>query len=292
MARVAVVGNATTDRIRWDGRVVERPGGTVVYASLALASLGHDVRAVGHAPEPARDLLRGAGVDAEHLRPADPGTRFVNVYREPGREQWAKPGPSPAIEGPEALAGADAVLLGPVLGEVPPGAVEPSGAVCLVDVQGYVRRLGEPGEDGFRPVEPTWPDALPACSHARGSVEELAPALDVRDQRALADRLSDHAGAPATVTSGAGGALAVDGRVHRARLPAVEAEDPTGAGDVFDAGLLDALVDEQGTGEALAWAAAAAERFLARGRDPLPERMPDRDVVRERARDAEVTVED
>jgi sugar/nucleoside kinase (ribokinase family) len=48
-----------------------------------------------------------------------------------------------------------------------------------------------------------------------------------------------------------GAAALVDGRLSRASAPPVEAIDTTGAGDAFDAGFLDAILDHPSTSEAL-----------------------------------------
>jgi hypothetical protein len=142
VARVAVLGNATLDSILADGGEVQRPGGTVLYASSALAALGQEVRAVGHAPPSARDLLADAGVDVADLTATSDPTRFVNDYRGDRRDQRARPGPEPVPRQAAARDAVDAVLVGPVLGEVPAELELLEAPVRVVDVQEYARSLG------------------------------------------------------------------------------------------------------------------------------------------------------
>lgn len=291
MARLVIVGNATHDLNRTGLIAARQPGGTLLYATLALDAMGHEVRPIGYAPLRAYLTLRLTEVDRTGLHLAFPGTRFLNEYDGQQREQWARQGSGKAIEDASLLDDAEGVLLGPVLREVPADLTLPLGVPSLLDVQGTIRRLSEETTLlGYHRVEiDTEGLTLPRATHVRGSIEEVAPIVGTDDPEAAAKALSKRTGAPAIVTLGPDGALAYDGEaLHRAQLPAVEVEDPTGAGDVFDAGLLHALVEGEGLEQGLALACAVAGLFLANVADEVRfrDRFPSLDAVEARAEDA------
>jgi sugar/nucleoside kinase (ribokinase family) len=273
VAGIAVVGNATHDVIETGLVGSRRAGGTVLYASIALHRLGHDVQPIGHAPLRAYLAARRAGLNRSRLRLALRATKFKNVYENGQREQWASAGVG-TIEGPLNLTDHEAVLLGAVLGELPDRIELPEGPV-LVDLQGQLRSLGETDLWGWQRVEPATPPELwPGVTHVRGSIEELAPWLSTRDPAQAARRLHEHVDRTAIVTMGSKGAVAYDGTLQRARPDPVDTDDPTGAGDVFDAGLLQALVHGRGLDQALNTACSAASRFLATGGGLNPNHFP------------------
>lgn len=288
MAKVCVVGNATHDLIRTGLIADRRPGGTLLYASLALDALGHDVRPVGNAPLRAYWTLRFAGVDRTHLSLAFPGTRFLNEYEEGRRTQWARQGPGRAIHDASILDDADGILLGPVLGEVPADLEVPEGLPCVLDVQGSIRSLGSSNLWGYQRVEVTHGAfELPDSTHACASVEELEPLAGTRNPERAGRWLAEQARRPTVVTMGAQGAMALDDEAHRARLDPVPTEDPTGAGDVFDAGLLHGLLEGVGLDRCLALGCAAAGLFLEREDERrLVDRFASPEAVEKRADEA------
>lgn len=289
MARVCVVGNATHDLIRTGLIADRRPGGTLLYASLALQALGHEVRPVGNAPLRAYLTLRWHGVDRAGLKLAVPGNRFLNEYEAGAREQWARDGPGPAVGDPAHLQDTDAVLLGPVLGEVDTDLPVPQQVPSLIDLQGAVRRLGS-STRLWRWREVELVDELPpipAVQLVRASREEVAPILDVVEPEALVRKLAERTQRPAVVTLGPEGAVGYDGELHRARLPALEVEDPTGAGDVFDAGLVHGMLEGVELERGLALGCAAAAGFLEReDARRLGDRFADREAVERQAGEA------
>lgn len=295
MARIAVVGNATQDRNKAGLRTERRPGGTLLYASLALTSLGHEVVPVGYAPLRAYNWMWRSGLDLAHVNVGIPGVQFLNKYPEgEARRQWARGGPRGPLEiDDQVLDEADAVLLGPVLGEVSPETRLPPDLLSLVDLQGNVRSLGSPNPIlRWRPVEvdPDDPeDQIPTTTHVRGSLEEAAALTDEDEPDPAARTLAERTGADAVVTDGGAGAYGWDGTLHRARPPLLDVEDPTGAGDVFDAGLLHGLLEGADLGEAMRWACGAAVAFLERDWESTPlKRFPGREAARRRARDVKL----
>lgn len=284
MAKVCVVGNATKD-VNESGLLAERrPGGTLLYASLALDRLGHDVHPIGYAPLTAYLAMRRAGLPMGQVRLALRATKFKNTYDGFERVQRARPGPRRAVDGTQALEGHAGILLGPVLGEVPADLAVPEEALTLLDVQGFVRQLGERDLWGWREVREGEPEAgLPDVDVLRGSLDELRAWLGTEDPGKAARALRTRSSSMAVVTMGPEGALAQDGTEHRARPAPVDAEDPTGAGDVFDAALLHALLDGREAGQTLRFACGAAAAFLERSGGIDPERFPTESMAEQRA---------
>lgn len=266
MTRFAVVGNATRDVIRTSAGSVRRPGGTLLYAALALAALGHEVVPIGHAPPRAYAWLRRSGVATDRVHPAVPGTQFLNRYAGEVREQWARRGPPRALERGESLEGFDAVLLGPVLGEVPAWTEVPAGPPSLLDIQGTVRRLGPRNMWGWRPVEVTADDIrLPSARAVHASLDEARLITGAESPEDTAEALASRTGTPVLVTMGSGGALAFDGEASTwVRPRPVETADPTGAGDVFDAGYLAAAAEGAAFEDRVRYGCATAAAFLTK----------------------------
>jgi sugar/nucleoside kinase (ribokinase family) len=277
VARVCVVGNATKDVNEAGLLSSRRPGGTLLYASLALDRLGHEVHPVGYAPLRAYLAMRQAGLPMDDVRLALRPTKFKNRYDGLERQQRARPGPSKAIDADAALDGCAGVLLGPVLGEIPADLTVPEEALTLLDVQGFVRQLGARDLWGWREVENGEPEqGLPDVDVLRGSIDELEDWLGTEDPRQAAQALRSRSSSLAVVTMGAEGALAQDGTEHRAQPAEVEVDDPTGAGDVFDAALLHGLLTMDDASEALSFACGAAAAFLAEAGGIDVQRFPTR----------------
>lgn len=244
--RFVAIGHVTHDRL--DAGIV--PGGSALYAALAAAEMGARARLVTSAgPDFVGEaLLAAAGVELERDL-AEHTTTFVNRYESGRRSQRVL-----AVAGPlvKPAREADVVLVCPVIGEVAPSAlVAPPGAVLGAGLQGWLRAVDEATGAVVRrvPDDVSW---LGACHALFMSEEDLGA-----DAPALLERLLGLAEI-VVVTEGAHGArMYVDRRPHRIAPYPTHEIDPTGAGDVFAAAFLLALVATRSPFSAAAVAACA-----------------------------------
>jgi len=246
---VVHIGSASRDLADDDPRGW-RLGGGATYSALTTARLGLRTGAiVGVDAAAARaaelDLLRAAGVDLV-LVPLDEGPVFRNRETPAGRVQaCVVPGrPLPVSPLPERWCGVSVWSFVPVAAELDAEwlSVLPADAFLILGWQGLLRRL-EPGHEVVRQ----------APRHSR--LAERADLVgvsrhDLPPETALPGLLQLlGAGARLVVTDGLDGGRmlerASDGTVRTSRYGAVAADrdvDPTGAGDVFLASLVTALV--------------------------------------------------
>ena len=259
---IVVCGHVTLDVVE-GGRV---PGGTAWYTARALAALGASPRLLTSAgPDLPRDAL--AGIDAEVV-PSAATTVFANAYDAAGvRTQRVLSAAAPLDPRrlPAAWRGADVLLLAPVLGELDVAAFAAAARARVVGlgVQGLVRDVRPDGAVAPRRWDP---DAASLGGlHAAVLGED-----DVRGQGDLVARLA--AAVPVVAfTHGARGCdLFVRGRATRVGVYPTREVDPTGAGDVFAAGLVLGLARGEDPVEAARLGAAAASIVIeARGGDAL-----------------------
>jgi sugar/nucleoside kinase (ribokinase family) len=258
---VVVVGSASRDIASDDPRGW-RLGGGATYCSLTLGRLGVRVGVVLGADAEAAtawelDLLRDAGVDVR-LVPLAKGPVFENIETDGVRRQrWlSESDPVPMAALHDAWREADGWLLVPVAAEVPDewSAVERPGARVAIGWQGMLRTFRPDG--WVERTEPRPSTLLEAAGLVCASVNDLPRT----DEIAVLRSLSRSAGL--VLTHGAAGGFFVDEHGEPGTYPAVPAgpvADPTGAGDIFLAGLMAAWVatGEMLSGRTLHIAAAA-----------------------------------
>jgi 1D-myo-inositol 3-kinase len=259
---VLVCGHATLDRAGCG----LTPGGTVYYAGQAWRALGARVRVLTAA---APDLPPAAleGLDAL-IQPSPRTTTFENVYAPDGtrtqRVEVAAPRLDPARL-PAAWRSPDVLHLGPLLGETPLAAFreEVSARVTGLCAQGLVRAVGPDG----RVSQPRW-DFDPAELAFLDAV--CLGEDDVVGQGDLVGRLAAAVPIVAFTHGSRGCELIVRGRLRRVGIFPVTERDPTGAGDVFAAGLLLGLARGEDPVDAARLGAAAASIVVeARGGEAL-----------------------
>jgi len=252
------VGAITADRY---GDAV-RIGGSAYYAARVFAGLGARARI---ATRTSAELLAApalAGI--ETCAPAgDAAAVFVNLYGEGGaRAQWIE-APAAPID-PRRLPAlprrADALLLCPVLGEVPLAAwlgAAPA-RVVGIGVQGFLRTAAATADrDGRRAVVAARfapdPGDLARVDAAFLSEEDLALA-----EPGLLDRLRAAVPLVALTRGAAGARLFHRGGAAEIGIYPTTAVDPTGAGDAFAAACLLALASGEDPIAAARLGAAAA----------------------------------
>lgn len=250
MANFLVIGALALDRPVWlegglerggrmggrslDGRLGARLGGGGANAGVALTKAGHQVRlaslvASDAAGDQAIALARGAGLEVSLVgrRPGESRTTLILI--EP--------------DGERLILGLDFDRARIALPSIPSPVDHPE-----VQVDGVYVRAAFPGADAWAashrgPVVVHWPAPtyvgpadLVICS-----ADDLDPAVLAAPFQAAQSVFGARLSA-IVVTHGADGASAhtADGQVT-ARGPAVQVVDSTGAGDVFAAGLLEAL---------------------------------------------------
>jgi len=231
--RLVACGHVTLDRLG-SARV---PGGTAFYAARTWRALGAEALVYTAAGDDfPRDALAGAALA---LEPAPRTTAFENRHLPDGRRVQRVGAAAPPLDAgrfPPAWRGADAALLGPVVGEIEPAAFARAAGARLTGLaaQGLVRGVDPAGAVVPRPWRPA-PAELAGVDVAFVGEDDLA------GQAELVARL---AGAIPTVvlTRGARGCEVLSsGRVCRVGIHRAREVDPTGAGDVFAAAFLLAL---------------------------------------------------
>ncbi|HSD65855.1 MAG TPA: PfkB family carbohydrate kinase [Vicinamibacteria bacterium] len=247
MPRLLALGHVSRDR-RPGGDVL---GGSVAYAALAVTKLGWEaaiLTSAGPDFEPEREL---PGVPV-FLRRSSATTRFVNEYDEEGTRHQVVTARADDVDLaplPRAWRDPDALLLGPLVGELAGVGATALAADCVGAIaQGYVRAIDASGQVSAR--EWARPDRDLCGVHVLFLSEHDLPEADARARELLA-----HAPMIALTRGWRGLTLLTREGTHEVpSLPRPET-DPTGAGDVFAAAF---LVRYQETGDPLEAAAFGA----------------------------------
>lgn len=249
MPRLLSVGHVTFDR-RDPGEVL---GGSVSYASLTVHRLGWEaaiLTSAGPDFDPARDL---PGIEAFVHRSAAT-TRFANFYGPGGHRRQVLLSRAADIEllpVPEEWRAPDALLLGPLVGEIQ-GALAPAfEASCVGAIgQGWLRAFDLEGN--VSPKDWVEPERSLLGVHVLFiSQHDL---VEGRDAHGFLSQVPLVA-----VTRGWQGVsiLSREGDVDVPGFPRAEV-DPTGAGDVFAAAFLVGYAERQDPQEAAVFACCAA----------------------------------
>jgi sugar/nucleoside kinase (ribokinase family) len=250
MPRLLALGHVSRDR-RPGGDIL---GGSVTYGTLAARKLGWDaaiLTSAGPDLEPEREL---AGIPV-FLRRSSATTRFVNEYDEDGTRRQLVTARADDVDLealPESWRDPDALLLGPIVGELYGGEATALQAGCVGAIaQGYVRAIDRAGQ-------------VSAGEWARPERDLLGVHVlflsehDLRDAEASARGLLAHVPMIALTRGWRGLTLLTREGTHEIpSLPRPEV-DPTGAGDVFAAAFLVRYHETGDPLEAAAFAACAA----------------------------------
>jgi len=258
---IVVVGHLTHDRIVRGSQEDACMGGVPAHFGLTVAALGLTtgvVTTVGPDLDPEHlRVLHAAGIDLTgvHIGQA-PTTTFVNIY-DGGHRIQECPAVADGIgpdDVPAVYEKARAIHLGPLMGEIDPAVVDrfPS-ALITMDVQGLVRRRDGPRVLSQSLDHDTLPRRLDVIKLGEDELELATGVTDVVEGSEIAVELGARI---SIVTLGGRGSHVYDGRHHDIPAFPVEEVDPTGAGDAYMAGFLDALLAEREVADCGRFAAA------------------------------------
>lgn len=257
MADLAVVGHIAIDRIINTGEERIQLGGPPVYVSLVANRLGKRVDVVTKVgddiPDDFISQLHKLRIDLEGMIvDGAETTRFVLDYR--GADRLLSVGSVCEEIGLEEVSELpEAVLLAPIVDEIPPSTVShiDTGLIAL-DPQGFLREIREDGR-----VQPRhWFDLglLKRLNVFKSSDEELRLVTGEANPLWGLEKIVRLGAEVALATRGVQGALLATRR-QSFRVPAFHVRnvlDPTGAGDAFMGGFLLEYLD----GEEPSWCAS------------------------------------
>jgi sugar/nucleoside kinase (ribokinase family) len=244
MAVLTVVGHVALDRVVTDHEDRTQIGGPPSYVSLISRTLGLDIRTATKVGDDLPDWL------AEHIRQLGINlqdkivegaqtTKFILDYRRPSRRLFIE-SVCEEISVEDVGGHHDAVLISPIVGEVPRQAAYKlsEAEVVALDPQGYVREIKDNGSVVPRP----WLDIglLKKVSIYKSSARELELVTGSADTWQGLEEVRKLGAEVALATTGSQGAYLMASNV-RYHVPAYKVDsvvDPTGAGDVFVGGFL------------------------------------------------------
>lgn len=212
-------------------------GGTVTYAARTAHAFGLQVGLVTSTAvdEPLLDVVRPY-TQIVHI-PAAHTTTFENIYTPDGRVQYVRGVAAPITPNdvPATWRDAPLVHMAPIAGEGNDPALLRlfPDATRMATLQGWLRRWGDDGRVYFK----RWHDpAMIAMLDMIVFSEE-----DIVESPGLEAELAAETRHLVVTQAERGGLHYHHGTATRYRTPQVEIVHPTGAGDVFAAGLLAAL---------------------------------------------------
>ncbi|MEM3981521.1 MAG: PfkB family carbohydrate kinase [Thermofilum sp.] len=271
---VFLVGHLVVDVIVAEGSMRRKMGGTVAYGSFAAMkhrARPHIVSKIGlDFPDEYLMSLSRSGVDISHIQVSRsmPTTKFKHVYERDERVSYLLTRCEDILLGDiplEKIRGS-AVIIGALIGEIPPDAVQEiaeRAALTVSDLQGYVRRIDEKR----RVKLVSTPEArliIPLSDITHAEVSEARVLYGDAEPPKLAEKLVKDGAGMSLVTMGSGGAyVATSQRVYY--VPAAKSSeviDRTGAGDVFTTVFAIEYMNSGDVKEAAAYAAAAVSFLI------------------------------
>lgn len=265
---IVVVGHIAIDVNVFPWGVIENIlGGAPTYGGLALRALGKEVGALSKVgrdlPEKFPPLYRAFGIDTEGIAVVgEHTTLFENIYDKKGRREqkcrYRAPPLSPE-DVPESYREVRGFYVSPVAGEVTPEllrSLKRSDSTVMLDPQGLFREVGKGGKVRIR---------MP------GNLQEFVKHADVvkvgreevegvkKSPKEMLELLKRMGVKIAIVTLGEKGCMAsYEGKTVSVEGLKVQAQDPTGAGDVFGAVFLAKYLETREVERSLRFANAAA----------------------------------
>jgi sugar/nucleoside kinase (ribokinase family) len=250
LPRLLAVGHVTWDR-RPEGEIL---GGSAAYAALTARALGWDAAVLTSA---GRDFVSERHLPGVRVfvQAAGATTRFVNAYDDDGRRRQtlvSRAGDIDASIVADDWRDPDALLLGPVAGELGPGVAQAFEASVVGALgQGWLREMGPAGQVSAR----DWPQP------AADLLGVHALFLSQHDLPARGQQPADFLGfVPMVVLTRGWRGLTLITRRSSHEVPALPRPevDPTGAGDVCAAAFLARYHETGDPLEAAAFGACAA----------------------------------
>lgn len=263
-----VVGHVTVDVNVFPHGIIENMlGGAPTYAGFTLTELGKEAGIVSKIgsdfPDHFPPLFSKFGLNTEGiLTTSGMTTKFENIYAESGaRSQVCKEVAGSISPGdiPQAYQNARSFYVSPVYNEVSPETLSKlSGCdgVLMFDPQGLFRNVEDSGEIGLD-VPDDLGDYLSGVDVVKVGKEEFE-AFEGSEEEVL-EELSEEGPEVSILTLGEEGCKVLSGGniVHLKAID-VEAEDLTGAGDVFGAAFLSKYMDSGDVIRSARFANAAA----------------------------------
>ena len=268
----AFIGHMVIDTVVKNSEMRKALGGTVVYG--ALAALKHNVRPIVISkvgtdfPDEYLMFLSRLGVDIAGVRISDkPSTRFKLVYKGEERKLYlmARCENITSFDIKPQSVENKPVIVGAVIGEITKDALQyvaEKSSILAIDVQGFIRQVGEKGEVTLVPSERA-AEAISLADVVHAELYEAKAMLGIDDPVKAGKALIELGASIALVTEGVKGGYVVT-KERVLRVPAASTNrvvDPTGAGDVYTTVF---TIEYQKSGDMIhaAAMASAASSFL------------------------------